>query len=243
MITNTPDEATARVMAFISVIRHAPDDADCALCLDQLDGYVQAQLAAADYRAQFAWTAQHLDGCVSCAEAYALHYEAALAEAHGRLPQPDHLPQPDLAFLHAAVDWLAVLQAALRITPARFTLQLNETLNRLLPPTPTPALTRSAADGRYQPKLLELNQDQAHVAGLPFTLAVYADRQQPDRCLVEITVQPPGQSWPDLGGYLVTLTAAEQSVTTKTDDWGTAVFPDVPLAQLEQVRLDVAIGR
>ncbi|MCB8983768.1 MAG: hypothetical protein H6659_08095 [Ardenticatenaceae bacterium] len=242
MTENSPEKGVA---ALLQALRQKPTEADCQLCLSQLHDYVVAQLAGQDYRQQFAWTAVHLDTCTACAEAYALIYEAALAEAQNRLPQPAHLPDPDLSFLQSA-SWLAALQAALELHAARLTLQLNETLNALLAPQPTLAATRTLDDGRYTPRLLELTFDQAAAANVPFTLAAYADRQQPDRCLVEITVQPPGQSWPDLSGRAVTLHAAAQraaahTVTAATDDWGTAVFPDIPRSALTALRIEIEL--
>ncbi len=239
MNTSIPGAEANRLQAFIEILNYTPDAADCALCQTQLDAYVQAQLAGTTYRTQFAWTAHHLDSCVPCAEAYALLYEVALAEANGRLPHLAHIPAPDLSFLQAQPGWVATLRAALTAAPRRLVLQLNEALARLLAPAPAPAFTRAVEDGRYIPKLLELTPDQAQEAALPFTLTAYADRQQPDRCLVEISVQPPGQSWPNLGGYQVTVAAGEETFTDETDDWGTAVFLDIPLAKLNNLKIEV----
>jgi hypothetical protein len=247
MNTNVTGAEESRLRAFADIIGYTPDEADCALCLNQLEDHLQAQRRGAARGAvrghEFAWTARHLDSCVACAEAYALLYEVALAEENGRLPHPTPLPEPDLSFLQPRPDWLAALQTALSATAERLVLQLNETLAHLLAPAPAPTLTRSVANGRYTPKLLELTPDQAQAAALPFTLAAYADQQQPDRCLVEVTAQPPGQSWPDLGGYQVRLTVGGQTFTGETDDWGTAVFPDLPRAQLNQLQIELALAR
>jgi hypothetical protein len=231
----TPDN---RAQAFWAMLRYKPSDADCTLCLSQLEAYVQTQLSRPAAAAEFGWLRRHLDSCLACAEAYALLYELAWAEENGRLPQPTHIPDPDLHFLRPPFlrpppDWLKAFKDALQVTPEQIRLQLNEALAHLLTPSPAPAPTRAGGDGRYQSKLLELTADQAQSAAVPFTLTAYADQQQPDRCLVEITVQPPGQSWPDLAGNQVAVTAAGQTVVAETDDWGTAVFPDLPRSELE----------
>ena len=226
----TPDN---RVQAFWAMLRYKPTETDCTLCLSQLEAYVQTQLNRPAAAAEFGWLRQHLDSCPACAEAYGLLYELVWTEENGRLPQSTHIPEPDLRVLSQSGDWLKSLKDALLITPEQVRLQLNEALVRLLTPSPAPASTRAGGDGRYQSKLLELTADQAQSAAVPFTLTAYADQQQPDRCLVEITVQPPGQSWPDLGGNQVAVTAAGQTVVAATDDWGTAVFPDLPRSQLE----------
>lgn len=228
-----------RAQPFWAMLRYKPTGADCALCLNQLEAYVETQLSRPAATAEFGWLRRHLDSCLACAEAYALLYELAWAEENGRLPRPPHIPEPDLRFLRPLPDWLKLLKDALLITPDQVRLQLNEALVRLLTPPPAPAPTRAAGDGRYQPKLLELTPDQARSVAIPFTLTAYADRQQPDRCLVEITVQPPGHSWPDLGRYQVAVTAAGQTFITETDDWGTAVFPGLPRSQLETLAIIV----
>jgi hypothetical protein len=237
----TPDD---RVQAFWAMLRYNPTAADCTLCLSQLEAYVQMQLNWPAAAAEFGWLRQHLDSCPACAEAYGLLYELVWTEENGRLPQPPHIPDPDLLFLRPLVvrpppDWLKPFKDALQVTPAQIRLQLNETLASLLTPSPAPAPTRTTGDGRYQPKLLELTPDQAQSAAVPFSLTAYADQQQPDRCLVEITVQPPGQSWPDLGGNQVAVTAAGQTIVAATDDWGTAVFPDLPRNELETLAIIV----
>jgi hypothetical protein len=237
-----------RAQVFLAMLRHSPTDVDCTLCLSQLEAYVQSQFMPSAAQAQFGWLRQHLDSCAACAQAYGLLYELVWAEENGRLPQPTHVPEPDLRFLRSPFSrpspaWLKPLQAALRITPEQIGLQLNETLTRLLLPAPGLAPTRSVGNGRghgrYQPKLLELTPDQAQTAAIPFTLTVYADGQQPDRCLVEVMIQPPGQSWPDLGGRQVTVTAGGQPVSAETDDWGTAVFPDLPRSELDKLAIIV----
>lgn len=230
-----------RAQAFWAMLRYKPTEADCTLCLSQLEAYIQTQLSRPAAAAEFGWLRQHLDSCPACAEAYGLLYELAWAEEQGRLPQPPHIPNPDLYFLRSPPDWLKPLREALQITPEQIRLQFNETLARLLPPPTATAPTRTAGDGRYQSKLLELTPDQAQSVAIPFTLTAYADQQQPDHCLVEITVQLPGRSWPDLGGYQVTVTAAGQTFMAETDDWGTAVFPDLPRSELEKLAIVVGV--
>jgi hypothetical protein len=242
MITGSPGEADARAQTLAAILRYTPDEADCLLCQKQLDIYIEAQLGHTADQTSFAWTAQHLDSCLACAEVYALLYEVVMADENGRLPQPAQLPEPDLTFLESSPDWLAALKAALTVSPAQLALQFNAALVRLLAPAPTLALSRSLTNGRYQPKLLEITLEQAQTLSLPFTLAAYADQQQPNHCLVEITVQPAGQSWPDLGGYQVTLKSGGQTFTGETDDWGTAVFPDILLIELEDLHLRVQFG-
>ena len=107
------------VTALLAVLRTAPAAAACAACLDELDAYVAAQLDGADVQTQFPRTAAHLDGCVACAEAYALVYEMMWQEAAGLLPAAAAPPDPDLRFLRQATKpRLAVLAAAVTRAPA-----------------------------------------------------------------------------------------------------------------------------
>lgn len=219
------------------VLRSRPTAADCQRCQQQLDEYVTAQLNGRHVRAEFPWVARHLDACVDCAHAYALVYDVAHADQTGTLPTPAAIPDPDLSFLQQSLA--DRLRRALTQTGNRLTLQLDAALRTLLIPPPAAALVRSGASGRYHPAILTLPPDQLPDADPPFTLTAYADSQQPDRCLVEVTVHPPGQSWPDLGGRAVTLTTADGSQTAATDDWGVAAFPDVLQAALDTLVLSI----
>lgn len=241
MVKETNGQPDARVQAFLAMLRQQPSDASCRLCLSQLPEYVDAQLAGEVDHAGYAWLRQHLDSCVACAEAYGLLYEMVLAEAQNRLPQPEQLPTPDLSFLTAVPQLPTALSQAIEQTRQRFTLQLNELLASLLAPPATAALTRSAPEGRYGQKLLALTPAQLPEATLPVTLTAFADQAQPGRCLVEVTIEPPGLSWPDLAGRTVTLTAGSETATAQTDEWGTAVFPHILIIDLDSLRLEVAL--
>jgi hypothetical protein len=236
-----PAQSKAGAQALLAILQTSASEADCQRCLAQLDDYVAAQLEGAAQVSHFTWLAHHLDGCLECAAAYALLYETVLAEIRGGLPQPAVYPPPDLSFLRAPADWLASLRQALQAIPGGLALQLSATLNSLLQPQASPGLARSGESGRYGSPLLELTSEQAATAGLPFTLAAYGDRLHSDLCLLEVTVQPEGLSWPDLAGFTVTVTAGGQSIPAETDAWGTAVFPDIPLAELENLQLAISL--
>jgi hypothetical protein len=241
MVEQEKGPPDAHVQAFLAMLRQQPTEADCRVCQSQLHDYVVAQQAQEDVQARFAWTRQHLDSCVECAEAYSQLYEMVLAEAQDQLPQPEHIPAPELSFLTAVPHLPTALSQAIQQTQQRFTLQLNELLTSLLAPAPQTALTRSTGQGHYSQKLLELTPEQLPESAIPFTLTAFADQEQPGRCLVEVTVEPPGLSWPDLGGREVMLTAGEHSQTAQTDEWGTAVFPDILILDLDTMRLDVTL--
>jgi len=213
-----------------------PDPAACDRCIEQVDDYVAAQLAGRAYTTLFPEVAEHLDACVECAAAYARLYE--LETEAGSLPRPEEMPEPDLSFLpgEALTTILArsVQQQGERLH-LHLQLRLSEALLALLAaPAPLTA-TRSRDRLRY-----ELSPEQAAEAGLPLHLHVYEEGQRPGMGVVEITVAPPGESWPDLGGKMVTLAYADTRRRETTDAWGVALFRDVPLASLGTATVIVA---
>ena len=71
-------------------------------------------------------------------------------------------------------------------------------------------------------------------------VALFTDNEQDGICLVEVNVEPPGKSWPELSNYKVDLALRTQTESAVTDEWGTAVFPTVPLQYLGTMRLQVS---
>lgn len=236
---------TGRDNPLWDVLRSQPTPADCQRCREHLHDYVQNQLDDQDVDSTNSWVARHLDACVECASAYAPVYDTLFAEKMGQLPVPAAMPDPDLSFLPVADNNLATkLRSALTATSAQITLQFDAVLRALLTPPPAAALVRSGADGRYHKRILSLPPDPlAADASLPFTLVAYADSQHPQLCLVEVTLQLPDQSWPDLGGYAVTLTLSSGSHTTLTDDWGSVAFADILQSELDTLKCDVALTK
>jgi hypothetical protein len=249
-VVTDKSKGNSQTAAFWAVLRAKPAEADCERCLAQLNDYVESQLSGGDYRQAFSWTAQHLDGCVACAEAYERVYAWVWAEKNGyfdrlstgSLPHPAPIPEPDLSFLTPSPTLRETLQHALRQSRQRLTLQLDAALAALLIPPPSLAAARAGEDGRFGKQILSLTPAQTPETSLPFSLAAYADKENPDLCLVEITVEPPGLSWPDLGGREVSVGYGEVAFTELTDDWGTAVFAKIPLAALESLRLEIQLS-
>lgn len=222
------------------------DEAACEACLSQLEAYVTAQLDGRDYLALFSQTARHLDGCLSCAAAYARLYRMELAAAAETLPQLQQPRLPDLAFLPPAPGRQLSLADHLRTAVTRLQngvrLHLSADLLPRLPPPPTLAATRAPADAqRYAEQLFSLDPGEALRADLPLTLTVYRDGQQPQNCLVEIAVTPSGRAWPHLAGMMVTLVLPGQRREQTTNPWGLAVFEQVPVAELSDLVIEVQL--
>jgi hypothetical protein len=221
-----------------------PDPAACERCLDKLEAYCLAELSGASGAAADPETAQHLDGCVACAESYALLYEALLHSA--AVPEPPTLPAPDLSFLKRRSegsqmpaglgDLRSALLGALTRVGADLRLVLSEGLLALVPPPP-PALVLRA--GEQSETLLDLQIDRPDplVAGLQLiftrTSAAAGD--------LLVRVGLPEREWPDLAGIRVLLSDAGEQRQAITDAWGEVRFQGVPQASLPMLELRVRI--
>lgn len=211
--------------------------------MKQLDDYIAAQIAGEDYLVRFTNVALHLDACLQCAEAYARLYELEIAETANRLPRPQQLPEPNLDFLQQGMsDLSAQLKKALRQTADSVTLQLTTALLSLLLPSPAIALTRAPDDSdRYGEILFKLEPEKAAGMELPVALTVYRDARQPELCLLEVVVEPPGLSWPDLEGRIVLLNVAGVTQEALTDAWGYVSFADIAMEDLSQTTMEVRL--
>ena len=235
------------------VLRSNPDAADCEQCLTHLEVYIAAQLAQEDYLDRFPTVAGHLDTCPDCAGAYARLYEVELAAAANLFDSSVSAPAPDLGFLSTEEAELAdpsaemnleqYLRAALERTGDLLRLTLSTDLLTLLQPSTAPAPTRAPADStRYADLLLELDPPEMMRDDLPLTVTAYRDSQQPEYCLVEVVVEPPDRSWPDLAGINVTLLIAAERQVATTDAWGLASFENVPIIHLANLSLETTLS-
>jgi hypothetical protein len=58
---------------------------------------------------------------------------------------------------------------------------------------------------------------------------------------VEVIVEPPGRSWPDLEGTTVALIVAGERREAVTDAWGLAAFEGIPVARLSDMVLEITL--
>ncbi|KAA3665506.1 MAG: hypothetical protein DWQ04_00270 [Chloroflexi bacterium] len=235
-----------RIEELQQLLKAEPDESDCQQCLNQLDDYIAMQLAGKQYWVQFRQTAVHLDACISCAEAYARLYELAIAEAANTLPQPDSIPEPDLSFLRHNETTLLSRQiaASVKRVGEKLVLALSADLVELLRPLPNTSLvTRANESDRFGEITLELTPKQTGSIDFPLTLRVYQDRQRDGYCLIEVFVQPSGKSWPDIAGYQVIIHGVGETQTQMTDAWGSAIFQDMPIEQLQNLKIEATLTK
>lgn len=223
---------------FLEMLTSQANEETCQKCINELEQYISAQLNNVNVMTLFPETAVHLDRCLSCAEAYALLYDSRIAEQNDQLIEPPAIPKPDLSFLPAPSNLSTLLSQHLRTTGNIITLQLTAVLLSLLPPPQQAAPVRSASR-QYTTIIHRLTPEQVPELTLPFSLTAYQDAQNETLCLVEINVSPPGISWPDLEGYSVQCQFDDVTLSEKTDDWGTAVIPDIPVNQLPNLTVTI----
>lgn len=227
----------------IKILQSGHSEAACRQCLTGLEPYILAQINQSSQDEEFPTIQDHLDSCVECVAAYELLYEAVLAEVAGTLPSPTDIPVPDLSFLKVKTDsLLEKLGSALTATKNSLVLQLDQALYAMLVNAQQTQVgfARSGGNGRYTNKLFQLNSEHLPGDTIPLTVAAFKDNDQDGICLVEVNVEPPGRSWPDLANLAVTLLTKAQKETAVTDEWGTAVFPQVNINYLGSMRLIVS---
>jgi hypothetical protein len=171
---------------------------------------------------------------------------ALVAEA---LPSPHVLPAPELSFLSmpaakSSRSLRELLATALTTTANQIHLQLSADLLALLQPQQSAAFTRSSVDdSRYHEVLYELEAESSTESAIPIQLTAYRDAEQPEQCLLEVTVMPSGERWPNLGGRTVTLWIGDDRLTATTDAWGVAAFAGIAIARLGDLLLVVDLTK
>lgn len=219
----------------------------CAGFLDQIEGYVEAQLAGADYRGRFPGLARHLDQCVACAESYALVYEDLAAEGRveGALPAPDlsflepgasgPLSPAELRLRRAGGRLRELLAGALERVGATLRLRLSPALlAAAVPPPPAMAYRAAAA-----PPLHELTIERPAPGIAQLQLAIYAAPGDPSRRDLRVYVSLPDREWPDLAGIAITLRGPDQAWPLVSDPWGEALAAGLPADIVAQLSVEV----
>jgi hypothetical protein len=238
------DEQQRKQLLLQALDQHTSEVA-CRACVGQLDAFIGAQLAGEPVAQRFPAVIVHLDGCELCSGAYARLYELEQTIQAGRLAEPRQFPSFQLSFLdptNRLQTLRELLRAAVERTSQILTLQLSAPLLALLQPLPNAAPTRAHIDAsRYQKVIVALEPAMLSFSEMTLHVTVYSDAQHPERCLIEVTVQHTGRSWPELAGTTVAISAGSQMRRALTDAWGLVAFPDVPIEQLEilQVRVDL----
>lgn len=234
-----PPHRLARFLQALLPLEVAIDEA----MVSRLHRYISRQLDGEPYRSHDPDLALLLDRDPDLAEAYAVLYELEEAARTDGLASSPQIPSPDLSFLTAGTlsavvgDSLGWLERRGRTIVVRFSQALLETMQ----PPPAAVGLRQGVGGRYGERLATID-GLALAEPQPFTINVYADREQRDVVLLEVELSPPGRSWPNLDGLTVTLRAGEIEQTILTDPWGMAVFEDFPRSELPNVAVTIKLS-
>lgn len=216
----------------------------CQIHLDSMEAYISFQLDGEDYQARMPHVARHLDGCVSCAEAYALLYEARVAEIY----QPTSIPIPDLSFLHTApadsdgVSLSALLQGSLERVGTRLRLIFSQKLFDALTSTPSTEPTLAFRESSEPPSLINLVVENPSPGVANMQITAYANPPDASVCTLRIQVALIERDWPDLADVSVRIQVHNKSRQTKTDPWGEALFEQVPIDALTHLQVEIDPG-
>jgi hypothetical protein len=144
---------------------------------------------------------------------------------------------------HPQVALFEQVRAAVQRVGETIRLQLTPELLPGLRPAYALATVRSPADEqRYGERLLSLEPNEELAKDWPVTVTAYRDAQNTTRCLVEVTVEPPGRGWPELEGIGVTLTVDGEQRRSTTDAWGLASFEDIAVSSLATLQIQIESG-
>lgn len=222
------------------------DRLTCSECQASLPAYLQAELEGRADDAGWEPITRHLETCPYCAAVYA-SLSDLVALAYGeRGEAPADYPEPDLSFLRTGATaerdggdlWWQLDELG------HLFIRLAEGAVRALEqPTPRPSYAGvKSAEARRTLGQFSLEEP---VEDLAITLKVEESRDDPERCMVIITVDIPSQGgWPNLSGTRVTLKRGEKELATQwTDAFGTVVFDDVQRADLTRLTFEIAPQR
>ena len=232
------------IQQLVQVLTTPLDEQRCQICLDTLEDYISLQLAGEDYQTQLADVAMHLDSCISCAEAYALLYEARVAEAR----QPTSIPTPDLSFLpitSADSDGASLqelLQGALEHVGTTLRILFSQQLLDMLRNTPSAEPTLAFREQTEPPSLINLVVEDPSPGVANIQITAYANIQDATMCTLRVQVALMGRDWPDLAGVAVRVQIDNAQRQTKTDPWGEALFEQVLIDTLPHLQVEVDPG-
>lgn len=225
-----------------TLLQRPPEASACQACLGTLAAYVTDQLAGKAYTTLWPEVAEHLDGCVICAEVYDRLYTLEAMALPTTLPLPSLLPAPDLSFLARPPDWTTRLGALIHWAGQSVQIRFLADAFAFPPPQASLSPVWRAPDGgeRYQEIIFVWPPDDSLRAPLPLKMTVYRDALQPALSLVEIILEPPDRQWPDRAGIAVALAWPGEGRQMATDAWGLAAFSDVPVERLAELTLTIS---
>ncbi|MDP9316160.1 MAG: hypothetical protein M3R24_35780 [Chloroflexota bacterium] len=232
MNDDTSDQAARRLAQIITAVHDAGAH---ATCIAALDDYINAQLMAAEDMARYQPVTDHLDGCVSCAELYALWYDAHAADP--QRPAPPQQGQPDLRFLTG--DAQPLLQ-----TLSVVAVQISGGVRFIFSPERTNPRPLPAAVLRYRQHDI-LNDLSVETPGPHLAkcrIVIEQDAAKPVLCNVhvELTFRDHARTWP-FPPVSVVVRYDSHHQRQLTDNLGVVVFTAIPIEKLAVLQIEVDV--
>lgn len=205
--------------------RPGPPQVDCQTFRDRLPDYLTAQALGHTAAALPPELIEHLGRCRDCAAE--LHeLEQMIGTAYqGLLPAARPYPQADLHFLEPPRTWLSQ-------RPGHIQIQFSGALLAALRQHGTLA-TRGHLLYSYTPPL-DASLD------LTLRIEVYAEQARPQMSSVAVDVELSAHDPFEQPSSQVLLSAGELRWQAETDPLGHSLFQNVPLALLDQLRIEVS---
>lgn len=219
-----------------------PATSDCDLWREELPALVDAELMGLSPRKVAPELAAHLEFCDECGQLYAEMLEAAWLASKGPLPVDEAIPEPDLSFLpkpkidldilwHVPLQntWNAVVDAAG---------SLQKLLVEVTVPRPLPSLAplRGTLTDKGEERTLLVVEMEEH-GGLGLEVRATRYSASPERCTLTLTMDSPRPDAPRPRRAVISYAGGR--LVAEVDDLGQAHFPDVPLASLADMRVEI----
>lgn len=198
-----------------------------------LAGYAAAVALGERTSRRFRRLTAHLAGCQACQTELRELLDLAVPAYRGTVPVAE-APQFDLSFLGSAASarqsWAIAITDRLR----RLVVEFSEPLLEAMRQARVNQTTRGPVLYHYVP-------EPALPGTLGLTIDVFGDEQTPDQGSVQVLLDLPEQDPFDQAGTHVTLRIADLVWEGHTSATGAVTFAGVPLRQLAQLRLEVAL--
>lgn len=254
LVAYNPSRAQLRQW-LAAIAGHVDDALTCEQSQAQLPDFLMTQMDAATSdgpdSARFADLRNHLALCPFCTEAYAQSAEWLLASLRDEVPAASVYPTFHFSFLTKTPTSLPTSVATMPAVAARLHDAIDAGKRWLddaaggffllfgpnLQSQPAVAwATKSAAPGSL---LAQMVLTEEEIASWEVTVAAFAQEGAADLCEIEVALFRTGVT---LQGIAVALSTGSDERRAETDSSGVVTFDDVPLAQLPQVVVHIALS-
>ena len=178
----------------------------------------------------------HLSTCPTCSAELDELVELVMLAYGGQVAPATGLPKFDLAFLRANIALPSAPRPSWFIDSLRrLVVEFSEPLLAALQQTAYAQAVRGPAIYHYEPAPAPSN--------LGLTIDVFADEQIADQGNVQVLLDVPTRDPFDQSGLLVNLRVGDLHWEGTTSTTGSVTFASVPLKDLAQLRIEIALPK